>query len=503
MNPDQLYESYRCKKDAFYDFIDNIKKNSIGDLYTIVNATLIKNYYTSTFPKKFFINQLDKYNLFGLFIKNTLFYYYRNFYLLLSYIIASVLFRIFFHKKRVNELKVIIDTYGLVNNVNRDNKFVENYFTGVYDVFDKLKAPYTILFRPYLVGKNPFKLVKYFKILQQENKDFLFDYELVSIFDFVEMFWYVLAYPFKTLRLMQPKNTLDNQIFNEALIEDLRLFNFESITRYIAGKNIAKIDTVEKIFSWSEFQVIERSFNYAIRKNNSKIRLIACQFFISYETYFNTFADDTDYDMMSSPHTVLVNGKYYIKDTKKVKYDCGVSLRYKNIFSFDGIKEAKDILLLGSYVQSDTRYIIDGMQNFDKVIFKNHPAVDINNFGNLPSNMVVTTENVYKLFENASIVVSTASGTAIEAVSCGVSVIIVASADNLTANPLVEYGKGKIWDIANNTNEILDIYNNLIDYRSKYQDEIKQISLWYKDNFFVEPTQENIINVFELNKEND
>ncbi len=83
------------------------------------------------------------------------------------------------------------------------------------------------------------------------------------------------------------------------------------------------------------------------------------------------------------------------------------------------------------------------------------------------------------------------------------SVIIIASQDNLTANPLVEYGQGEIWDIAFTKYDIIRVYNELIEYRKNYMNEIKDIASWYKDNFFVEPTERNIIEVFELECIND
>jgi len=110
----------------------------------------------------------------------------------------------------------------------------------------------------------------------------------------------------------------------------------------------------------------------------------------------------------------------------------------------------------------------------------------------------VVENNIYELFKDTTIVISTASGTAVEAVACGISVIIIASQDNLTSNPLVEKGKGKIWDIAFSKDDVEKLYNKLLKYRKDNIEEIKEIALWYRDNFFVEPTEENIVKAFEL-----
>ena len=74
----------------------------------------------------------------------------------------------------------------------------------------------------------------------------------------------------------------------------------------------------------------------------------------------------------------------------------------------------------------------------------------------------------------------------------------MASQSNLTANPLIEIGRGQIWDIVYDAKDLENTINKLLEYRNKNQTEIKKISKWYRDNFFVEPTKENIMKVFEI-----
>jgi len=500
LNPKELEKSYQNNKHKFHEYIDNIKKNSPWDIYTIVNATLIKNPYTSTFPLMYFSSKKPVESKKFLFFKSMLKYYLRNFYLFFSYFIAFVLFKVFYKKQRKNEPKTVIDVFGLVDKVNQNGSFSENYLIGLYDVFEKYKTQYTLLLRPYETGKNPLKLIKFFKIINNDKRDFIFEYEFLKFIDFIELFYMIFEYPFKTLRLLQKETNELDKVFNYCLIKDLKQFSFESFTRYVLGRNLAKVETIEKIYSWGEFQVIERSFNYGMRKNNPQVEIIALQFYHNYEVYFNAIVNDLDFEMLSAPHKVLVNGNYYLLNREKVKYDLGVSLRYKDLFDFQGVKKEKNILLLGSYIESDTKYMLESVKEFHSVIFKNHPAVDIETFGKLPENIAVSSENIYTLFESAKLVIGTASGTAVEAVACGVSVIIIASQDDLTANPLVEYGRRKIWDIVYD-GEIEEVYNKLVDYRTNNIQEIKKIAYWYKNNFFVEPTEKNIIKVFDLDKE--
>jgi hypothetical protein len=311
----------------------------------------------------------------------------------------------------------------------------------------------------------------------------------------------IIQYPFKTLRLKQKEKSTDNILFNNELIYDIGNLGTETFSRYIYGKNIAKINVVSKIFSWSEFQVIERSFNYGVRTFNDQIKLHGCQFYLNYETYFNAYVHDIDFKQKTSYHEVLVNGPYYLQDKNHVKYKNGVSLRYKELFSYTPTEHGKNVVVLGSYIESDTRHMLSNLVSFDHVIFKNHPAVHLHKLGKLKNNILPVNDDIYTLFKNARIVIATASGSAVEAVACGISVIIIASHDNLTANPLVEYGKGKIWDIAFSPADVKKMYNNLIKYRNENTDEIQKIAAWYKENFFIEPTEENIVKAFQLNKE--
>ena len=501
MNPRFLNNSYQKTKADFQHYIDNVKRNSPWDIYTIINPTLIKNPYASELPKRFFLNDAGQVNNTDVFIKNLFKFYLKNTYLLVSYLMAFAIYKLYYKKKVRDELEIIIDTFGLVDNVNKNGEFNENYLTGIYELFEKYNTNYAILLRPCQVAKNPFKLRHFFKIISQDKRDFIFEYELLKLSDFFTLLSLMLLYPFKTLRLLQKEVSKEDKIFNHSLLADIKYFSFDSLTRYILGKHLSKIDSIEKIFSWSEFQVIERSFNYAIRKNSQKIELKALQFFLNYEVYFNSYVDDLDDDMLSAPHEIFVNGKYYIQNRERVKYSVGVSLRYKDIFRFKRQKDGEKILLLGSCIESDTKYMLESVRDFDNILFKNHPAVDIKRFGELSKNITVSNDSIYKLFKNTKIVIGTASGTSVEAVACGISVIIVASQDNLIANPLVECGKGKIWDIAFEKEELKDGINALLEFRKNNRHEIHNISTWYKDNFFVEPTEESIIKVFKLDKD--
>ena len=105
MNKKQLYDSYQQEKGEFHHYIDNVKRSSPWDVYTIINPTLIKNPYESSLPKSFFLNNVREVNNTALFIKNLLKFYLINSYLLVSYLIAFVIYKLYYKKKEQVVLK--------------------------------------------------------------------------------------------------------------------------------------------------------------------------------------------------------------------------------------------------------------------------------------------------------------------------------------------------------------------------------------------------------------
>ena len=77
---------------------------------------------------------------------------------------------------------------------------------------------------------------------------------------------------------------------------------------------------------------------------------------------------------------------------------------------------------------------------------------------------------------------------------------VAASSTNLTANPLVDIGKGQIWDIVYDFNEFEIVYTKLLNYRRDNYEVIKKLSEWYKDNFFVNINDNNLMRVFKFNE---
>jgi hypothetical protein len=486
-----------------YDYINTIKQQKKIDVYTVVNTTVIANPYISNFPKELIFNKHKKVSKLKLFVVSVIKFYAFHFVHFIFFIRTFFYYRFLYKKPKYEIVKnaLVIDVYFLVDRIIKDEKLHEGDFSSLYGLLKKKNIDFVFLPRLNGLSTNPLKahqqLKYFFKIINEDHNNFLFEFELLSFKDFFYLIWLILCYPFKTLKLIVKEESQDDKIFNINLLKDISNQSIYSFSRYIFGRNISKIRNINKIYSWSEFQNLERSFNYAIRKN-SNIKIIACQFYINYPAYLNTVVQDIDELLGYAPHQVLVNGKEYLVDNN-IDYQLGVSLRYNKVFKYQKGCNGSSTIVLGSYFIDETNNLLRVIQGLDNVVFKGHPAIHISTIrAYLLKGIQTTNEDIYDLFPNAGIVVGAASGSLLEAVVCGASVIVVAQKDELITNPLVDFGKGKIWDIVFSKAELKIKYRELLVFRENNPDEINIIADWYKDNFFVEPTVENISKVFEL-----
>ena len=492
------------KSQELCDYINCIKQRKKNDIYSIINTTLIADPYSTNFPKDFFFERVRRQNKLATFFINTVEFYARSFIHFLNYIQTFIYYKFLYRKKyQVMQQDFILDVYVSIDRTNKEGVFNEFFFSSLYSILRKRQVNYVFIPRLHDFSANPFKLHyqlrNFFKIINKDSNHFLFEFELLSVKDFLYLLWLVICYPFKTLRLIIKEEQKQDISFNTHLLKDISKQGVNSFSRYILGKNIANIANINKIYSWSEFQSIERSFNYSIRKNGN-IEVYACQFWVSYPVYFSSVhIQDIDETNNFAPSKVLVNGCHYLLKRKKVDYQLGVSLRYQKLFKYQKQNTESNIVVLGSHLIDETRGILRLVNNFDKVLFKSHPNVNINDFQSvMGKNIKVVNENIYDLFPKATLIIGGATGALVEAVACGVSVIVVAEESELTINPLTIMGKSKIWDIAFSKGEMKQKSKQLIEFRNKNMNEINDIAIWYKNNLFIEPSEENIVKTFEL-----
>ena len=486
------------------EYIDNIKKNAYLDIENIENLALSKS-LSSNLVKKY-TSELRPNKLIKLFIiKQMIVFYLKNFPRFFLYIIGFIIFIFFGKRSKVdwNQSFFFIDVFFLVDKIIKANNFKEDYLGGLYNVLEKYNKNYIFLPRLHGVGKNPFKLIDLFNVTNQDKSSvFLYEYELLNIIDIFKIFIFILKYPFKQFKLIQNKKHELDAYFNYELFSVLSRTSFTAYVRYLVGRKMAKkIKGGSKIISWQEFHNIEKSFYRAVKESRQDVVIYGCEFSATYKAYISMHIIDIDFDLKVTPHQTLLNGKCNYSDSNKHVFRSGVSLRYQNLFRYvdDSEKTKKPLALIGYNIKEGVD-ILKKANGMKELNVKIHPATNERQFNKyMKSGWNYIHGDLYEALKGAdSVFTPPYAGTSLEVVACGIPVIIIANEDNLI-NPLVDYGKGKIWNIVFNEQDIKKKHNNLLKYKKNNPDKVRKIAHWYKENFFIEPTEENIVKAFELN----
>lgn len=483
-------------------YIAKIRKAADIDFYANINATLICNPSVTEFPRFFFLGSVYKPSKIKLFLLSCVKFYARSLIYLLSFFYGFLIHKYCF-KKLIDSVElsdVVLDLFVDVDKVDVECAFNDTYFSALYPVLDEEKKGCVFLPRLRNVSLNPLKsfrqLRSFYHVINNNNRNFIFEYDLLSVTDFFRLFWMMGCYPFKTLNFIQKEASQIDTLFNYHLMKDIPKVGLAVFSRYIFGKNLQRIRNLTHVYSWSEFQDIERSFNFAIREIGN-IEVTACQFLVVSPNLFHLQVREIDVFTRCAPHKVLVNGPQALMRCLGVEYDVGVSLRYHNVFKVLPKADGISTLVLGSYDILATKNSLKKLTFVDKYLFKGHPAISDSIFTKeLGKAGIITNENIYDLFPQSEIIITSAGGTSVEAVACGLSVIVIGSADDLMNNTLVEYGKGQIWDFVVTEMDLKDAYQNLLKYRLEQFEKIEVISSWYRNNFFIEPTKRNISKIF-------
>lgn len=481
-------------------YIDPIKKEAYKSVYMLSHPVLNKNPYTSDFHHNLFFNKKSPKISLLLKLNNIVSYYIKNILFFVFFVFAALLHTFLYRRTvRISSKNIVIDSFLLLDKVITQGKYQEAYFQNIEEIL--IKKGYRVVFMPRLYGhhKKIFALIKLFTLLQNDKRDFLFEYAYLTFFDYIKIIQFILLYPMHHFNIKQTEKTMEDRYFNNALHASLKNVTFESYVRYLLGVRLAQTHDNLKIFSWCEFQNMEKNFYKAINETTKNITVYGCQFLIQYKAYQSMFVDNLDKKLGISPTKVLTNGYYYNNQANQYN---GVSLRYKGIYHFDISKrKPQQSLVLLSYDIHESRLMLENLQILNRPLhIKTHPAVSQKVFEDLMQpQWSFVKASIYELFYQTDLVfVAPMSGTALEAVALGIPVIVVANKASIAMHPLCERGEGKLWNIVFCKDELLKVYNTLLEYQQKEHDTVLELSQWYKNNFFIEPTEENIVKAFDL-----
>lgn len=492
-----------------FQYISKINRDAYNDIYLLSNQVLSKNPHTNGFINHCLNNKSDFSISLRQIILKIIIYYLKSIILLIKYLSEKFIYNVFFMKKvsvnNCNEL-IVIDTFFLINRIIKEKKYSDPYFPGLEKILNNGKKNFVYL--PVFIGNSSLYLfIKTLNILKKQKVPLITEYQLLNKKNILELIKFIIKYPLHILKFAYglDSNEYYNKILKFELFNTIDKVTFYNFSRYLQGEQLSKFhyDKV-KLISWYENQVIDKNLYKGLRKDRNKITIYGCQLFIISPTLISINVDPNEIKHDIVPDKILVNGKNYLYNDKKINSFVGPSLRYKKLFEIKlNYRKTTDLLIPFSYHKDANEIILNILKDINyqhgKIIVKFHPATQAEEYMNkLPGDIFVSDENIYELFERTKILMSIESGTLLEAASLGIPVIAIPSSKLFIDNPMPSYGKGEIWDSAKNfseanglINKYTEIYNNEIDIFAKFAKD-------YKEMFFCEPTEESIVKAFDL-----
>lgn len=499
------YDEYLDKKSNDVLHRDFFHSNITLSRNHLIGSNLLINLIKNSVLKLNFLNLL----------KNILFFYTRNIYYLCLWLIYYFFSKIISFKK-INKLKnkldeiLIIQTYLNKNSFIGDDKISDNYFSELYSCLEKNNQFYYIL--PNIDEKmidisNRLKIIR---VLSNTSHSYLNEYDFFSFSDFIKLIKFVLLYPFLVIEhaFRVKSNTRIDQLYKYDLIQTLSKSSFIPYTQLLLGKKLRKIfkNKIVKIISWNENQLIHRNFCRGIQDSN--IKIYGCQYFMKYPSCRWMYARENDKKFGVLPNIFLVTGKKYLPETSELKYKIGTSLRYRDVYNTENqakkLSKVSMIVIL-PYEQEQSENLLDFIKNSKylkmlNINIKIHP-----DYLHRTQFYKSKINKNWKIIDNKTdltrynIIITKASGSMIEFIAKGFSVLVVEDNNNpLALNPLSHEGKNIIWDTIDDPCNFKTSIDKLYENRNKKLDLINNISNQYKKNYFKEFSENELKKDFDI-----
>jgi hypothetical protein len=397
-----------------------------------------------------------------------------------------------------------LDVYFIVPEILKKNEFIDNYLSGLTQVLDKRNKDYFYIPR-WFGSLSPFDFFKVFRIIKKCKHPVLTEFQILEWSDYGRVLLYLIAYPFHVRNFAQGLGcSEEDRILSFALWETLDTVTMRNYLRYLFGKKIACLrDRKVKCISWFENQAINKTLYRGLRYVPGKIKIYGAQLFLKPSTLMNIIPDESEIPFGVLPDKILVNGRDYSLNLKHISEEVGPSLRYSKLFQTQADPSNGDVILvLLPYWDHAIRIILSLLKEIKwpaLVMIKFHPAVKKGDYSTqIPSEFLVTDEDLYVLFKRARMAVGCSTGVLVEAMCLGIPVVDIVTPKQFVHNYMPEQGRGVLWDKAVNEEDINLLFRRFEEVLRVNPSLFKDTGLKMRDMLFCKPTEEQVVRAFDL-----
>ena len=490
------YEEVIVDSKEFGDIIEQILADK-GVIDTTVRYETKNNYFKRNIVKRFFLIPV-------LFCKVSI-----------RFLLARVTRHLSIHRIPQEPL-VLIDTFMLPAYTNKDR-----WYGSLWDNLseDQRKLVY---FVPTIVMTPVTALLGVYKRLRRNERNFLVKEDYLTVSDI--FFAFQVRRRLKRLVVVAPLKVsgydLSEMVKSELLNNRDILTVIESLLTYRFIKRLSMQGIkVRLCIDWFEGQVIDKAWNFAFKKYLPSTKRIGFRAFESYPFYLCSYPIPIEKKAGVIPDVFAVQGKGTIATVKEFLKDADVivvpSFRSQHVWdnvslSFQAKTEDQTFTILVTLpigIQTANNIIKQLVNVSDSIshksrhvqyILKLHPACKVNAEFNrlisqMPDSLLLTDEKSFPiLIKNTDLLVSEASSTCLEALACGVPVIVIHNEEGLTHNPMPESIPEHLYMNVRSAEQLIFALNFYINSPSYKMEDQRSYGKWVRENYFELVTPEGV-----------
>ena len=404
---------------------------------------------------------------------------------------------------------VLIDTYMLEKFINTDRWYGEFWNNLSADT----KA--TTYFIPTIVDTPLTKMHKVFKSLRSNSRNFIIKEDFLYFKNIVKTFSH-----FRNIRKMKiepftflnydigplVKEELLNNTDKPSVIDSLLNFDF---VRNLRNQDI----DVALSIDWFEGQSVDKSWSFAFHYFYPETTIVGYRPVHGQPAYLSLFPIPIEYEARCLPDEIAIQAEGSRKSLTEFFPKLGVrivpSFKSAYVWDFDykyNTEKNRALIALPISIDMSIEMIkkiqrVNVFLKFDDTnnpfIIKPHPTQNVRLIKEIARknnlNIQVTEEKSFSVvLKNTAVLLTDASSTCLEALACGIPVIVMPYTSGLSYNPLPDSIPSKIFSSAKTTEEIAFALKSFLYRDILMSKELNKIGKKIRNDFFEPISQKGI-----------
>ena len=347
---------------------------------------------------------------------------------------------------------VVLDVVLYVDKTLEAGRAYTPEFPGLMEALDEQGRPYAAVVNHY-GNLSPDEAERIGRMFAEDERHLLFHFQLLRWTDFVRLLLAAVLYPLALGRFLL---RLDDTPEYDAVFRRESVRSIKSIVgayaRYLVARRVGRMTGRGSVVTWFENRAGDKSFRLGLRETAPSMRVIGAQLYVMPENYMGGYVSEADVRRGLAPDELHPNGPGYVV-TDRVPCRPGPSLRYAYLFDAeppvnDG---GRSLLLLLPHFSSaamDLLRILGSQPALaeTQVLVRFHPSAHLEDFAPvMRDNYQVESGPIMRNFRQAAVVIGAETGSLVEALACGVPVILMNVMGREDMRYIPDLGKDEVW----------------------------------------------------------